>query len=337
MALISFDEALPLREALVADSPNDPKTLSNLAWCLIRKGDVLQMLSRNEEAASQYTRVMAVLGPPMNSAQIDPDVAKYYSMAVVSRADVLIEQKKPDEALEIYSRELDRREAVAREHPGDANALRDASNIAVRISEWLRTSNKPKEALQYSERALTLRLQRLAIDPDSDRGKRDVATGHRYVALCLLDDQQASAAVEQLEKGLGIAQKLWKSAAAEDAGEARSPMTVAVILETLGLALRQEGKPHEAVNRHLEAIAVIEPFADPARDDVDSQRILAYLQYHVGKTQFEFLNDSEGLDQLRASRATLQHLTDTGTSKDGDRQFLDDIEAILSRQSSSSQ
>jgi non-specific serine/threonine protein kinase/serine/threonine-protein kinase len=309
-AMESYEKALRIREALVADDPQETQSRRDLAASHRRIGN--QFLETSEAARGlEHLRkslalYSALAGEQPESRELRGDLAAIYNdigSALEDTGDIA-------GALEHHRKALPLREEIASADPSNLKAQRDLSVTYVNTGRALFFKGDAPGAIEINRKALALHEALVAADRNNAAYRRLLAIGYQndgdYRAF--LGDTRA--ALESFRKKL----PLDEAALAADPANVQARVDYAYSSERLGMLLSELGQTSEALPHFRNNLAAQEKMAadDPQNLSARYKWILAEAE--VSQTEAKLGNRGDALEECRKAMERLGQTLDEPTN-----------------------
>lgn len=306
-AMVSYDRAAELCEAVLQQRPRDPKAMRELAVNHVSRGDVLYQQRAYEEAYDQYA---AALKLAQDLYRADPDGVeqrRFYAMALNSTGKGAKKLGRGNAALNDYRDALRLVEELHRQEPDNADVTRDLSVSYNRVAGMHQVDGDLQRAAELYGRALELRRQLRAANPTNNRETRDVAQNELLVGSIDLAMDDVASGSRHLQQYIDLSLTLaWASPfdARTQSDLARAHDTIATLYAAdhdLQRALASARAYQTVIRRNAEN--------DPA--NIARRRLVARSAELLGGLLIESGALDEAATQLETAVATSRDLAES--------------------------
>ncbi|MBX7212287.1 MAG: toll/interleukin-1 receptor domain-containing protein [Verrucomicrobiaceae bacterium] len=217
-ALAHYQRALQISEDLLAANPQSAQAARDVSVSLEKLADFLAARGQPGDAAAalaHYQRALQVREDLLAANPQSAQAARDVSVSLNKLADFLAARGQPGDAeaaLAHYQRALQVLEDLLAASPQSAQAARDVSVSLNKLADFLAARGQPGDAeaaLAHYQRALQVREDLLAANPQSAQAARDVMVSLERMAR--MEGSRAGGEANALElqaRALGIAIKL---------------------------------------------------------------------------------------------------------------------------------
>lgn len=227
-ALVPFNEALALRQALVARRPHDPKAWHRLCETRDRIGDVLRTNGKFDEAMAHYRfsetiRLDFLKQNPQDSDWLEDlswshnrlgdNISKttdHHAFRIFLKEfqAFVVTDEEWSSALAHYEAGAAIRRKLYNAEPGSSKRKRDYAWSINLIGMAHTNLGKSAAGLDFHKQAMAILEEILAGDPKNTEWLRDQALTYNYMGDVLFSDRQIEPAFEQYRSSIAIREKL---------------------------------------------------------------------------------------------------------------------------------
>lgn len=312
-ALNSARKELDIRYKLAAAVPGVIPQL-NLAAAHQRVSEIFDGTGDAFNAAHHLGKALeireALNARDPGNAAIQEDLASTYRVM----GDHLKTEGKPEEAIEWNRKAMAIRESLLSRTPGDPGLRRQLSMDLVRIADSLGSPNETNlgryaEARSVYEKALVIRLELLAANPNSPTALREVGNIYQRMGVMLIETGEFQESLAMSRRSAQISQGL----AADDPANFEVSRDLGVECDQIGVALERAGDVHGAeasLRRGLalkSALLARSPSSQRSQEDVAISNSLLGLLLARTHRYIEALThlkeSSDALTQIVATNA----------------------------------
>jgi tetratricopeptide (TPR) repeat protein len=276
-ALLSYREALAIRERLASADPSNTERQRTLSISYTKVGEVLLYQGKLDEALNAYREGLALrertIADPTDISW-QRDRSYWYSKI----GEVLTRQGKLDEALKGYRDGLAIREHLVAGDPKNTEWQRDLSISYRNVGDVLAAQRKFDEALHTQRQALGIAERLAATDPGNTQWQNDVSISYNKIGNVLKTQEKLDEALVAYRNSLAIAERL----GASDADNTEWQWNGSIYLEKVGDVLLAQHKFDEALEAHRKTVPIRERLTSADRGNTDWQRSLMISYNRVG-------------------------------------------------------
>lgn len=294
-------EAEPVLDRLVslADRDSDPHAL---VYGLILRGDCRAMQGRLASAAGDYQRSSEICRGQPQGSEPSLDWQRPLALAYGCLGDVLLRQKKPDEAFEQFEAAHRIQEQLVRDAPASIDTLRDLAGSCDRIGDLQLLNGDVEAALKSFGDARSL-AQRLAeANPGHAELQRDFAVSCCRIGEVLRLMGRLPEALEAFRDDLAISSRLADAAPADE----HCQRDLAVSYANVGDILCALGHAHEALVSFEAAKAILSRLHESAPSDEVREHELALMHTRVGSAHAKLNAHTDALEAYNAVLANAE-------------------------------
>lgn len=256
-ALLEFELAEKIYQALTAEFPKEPEYAQSLARCANSIGLTLNHIGRRVEAQTKIRQALAIQEKLDNEFPNHADyriaLARYHhNLGILGDA---LGNKLA--AIESYRQAAIIEEKLANEFPElplyRSHLAKSYSNLGVLLSSL----GKVNEALEQYRQALAIREKLIADFPTESEHFRNLAISHNNYGNLLNSLGKNAESLEQYRKSIAIKEKL----VSDYPGVPEHHNSLAASYKNLGATLRSIGRTSEADGLYRKALAIRERLA----------------------------------------------------------------------------
>jgi eukaryotic-like serine/threonine-protein kinase len=254
-AVVSYQRAIALAEAVRAAAPNDVDALRTLALAHRQRGDVVALTGDKEKAlvdaetsAELYAQVAG-----RDGATLDDRVN--VGLASIKLGDLLGNPSfenlgRAGGANSAYARALETFRQLDRAAPGNLRVHRLLGLTLERIGTMHESAGQWTDAATVYQESFEIRRGLAEREPTHRDIQRDLGIAHEKVANVLQNQGNAAGAVAEQRLALAVFEKL----AGADPTDVNATRTVAISRENLADAIRAAGGLSEALDLYRKAL-----------------------------------------------------------------------------------
>jgi len=236
-ALMNYEKASALFEALSRESPANPELRSELARCYLGFADLLDSAGQADRGLSLTRQAIDVIKPAVEANPGDRKLAGELASAYFSLGMVLA-QRQPDEALAAYRQARQTYEVNARLDPGNLTAQRNFALTLKRTGGILARARRLDEARAEYDKARQIDEKLVERDPSNMSRKLDLSFDYSDLGWIAGERGDYRAALGFHQKALALR----TAAAAADTKDTRAAGAVASTLARMGIAHSRLGE-----------------------------------------------------------------------------------------------
>ena len=265
-ALQSYRRGLDLREALLAERPDDLELCKELTTSYMHVGDILVRRGDVNGALGAYNKALELR---QQLAEADPVYRRQVAIGLNNVGSALVSVGQLTRAKEFFDRSLAMRRRLVMEDPDNTLKQRDVSVQLLDLGDTLVDMGDPGGALQWYQEALDIREQLLWQEPANGRRKRDAGVADYLIGTALLSLGRPEAATAHIDRCL----ILFEENARGDPYDARSGKDLALAHELGGRLKAQTGDAAGALRSYqtFQSLMLTLAEADPQNHDYQAR------------------------------------------------------------------
>jgi tetratricopeptide (TPR) repeat protein/tRNA A-37 threonylcarbamoyl transferase component Bud32 len=251
-AVQDFDEALSIRERLVADFPDRPEFRQALAWSHSNRGIMLRDVGRLREAELNCDEALDLRRQLAADFPSRPELRQELATSHNNRGILLSATGRFPEAEADHNQALSIYKQLVVEFPTRSEFSQELATSHNNRGVLLRSTGRHQEAQEDYDQALRLRKQLAANFPTRPEFRKDLAISHNNRGNLLL----ATGRSPEAEEDYGQAVSLFKQLAADFPGRPAFREGLAHGHNSRGVLLRDAGRLREAKEDFEQALGL---------------------------------------------------------------------------------
>lgn len=284
-----LETALPFYEKTVAKTGDDKQVLYDQSWALGRIGAIYRSLGNPGKAMDALWKAAAIDERLSIEDPANPDHAKNLCVTWTNLALMLREQGKPDEALALQRRALDRIDSMVKAFPGRGDLLHDQATHLFQLGQALADQGKMDEAETFMLKSIASRQSLAAKSPDQQQSLFDFSSSLADFGRTLAAKGRFEEAESRYRKALEIQEQL----AGSESAPFQFRAALAGTYHNFGFYLRSHGKVEEALSMQERGVAIGKQLFARFPSTTWFQYLLASLQYGAGESLMELSREAE--------------------------------------------
>jgi tetratricopeptide (TPR) repeat protein/tRNA A-37 threonylcarbamoyl transferase component Bud32 len=223
--------------------------------------------------------------------------------AYLTLGDIFLQiEGQTGQAQQEYQRGLDLFQRLLRDHPNDAQALRDLAFSYSKFGDVTLRLGRTADALKAYQDAGAFFQRRLADDPKDTEAQRYFAVSHGMLGDVYLQLGRTADALKAYQDAGAFFQRR----AADDSRDARALRDLSVSHERLGKVYLQLGRTADALKAHRDGLAIRQRRADDDPKDAQAQRDLAVSHDMTGDVYLQLGRTADALKAYQDAGAIYQ-------------------------------
>jgi non-specific serine/threonine protein kinase/serine/threonine-protein kinase len=305
-ALVSYDKALRLREALFAAAKSQTASESlrlDLATSYRRLGDILTKTGNTASALENYRKTLPLLDLGEAAA-----ISREMRIALASNHEII--GRTLYRSGDFPAAAAEYREALAVIQPltsvdsGDPAPQLEQTKTLSSLAYLLAKSGHKEEALGYYRQNAAITAQLASADPQNPMLRRRLMESHEWVGTGLRDCGDFAAALAEYD----VAEKLCETALQADSANVQARNDLADIRHNIGITRYRQGDANGALVDFLAAKEFYESVAATDGLNVHAQRQVLVAGEEVGEALALSGDVPAGLTKLRETLSGFQRL-----------------------------
>jgi eukaryotic-like serine/threonine-protein kinase len=254
-AIVSYQRAIALAEAVRAANPDDVDALRTLASAHRQRGDVLALTGDKEKALADTEESERLFAQIAARGDALPDDRIAVGVAAIKLGDLLGNPNfenlgRGSSANLAYSKALETFRQLDRATPNDVNLRRYLGVTLERIGTMHEDAKQWTDAATSYQESFEIRRALAASETTHRDIQRDLGVAHEKLAGVQRAQSGAAAAVAEYRQALTVYERL----AGADPTDANAARTVAIGRENLADVLRESGSVTEALDLYRKAL-----------------------------------------------------------------------------------
>ena len=298
-SLDDFRRSEAIREAIVAENPDDPSARRALVPTYDGIAFVLSLTGKPTEALLYYRKSQSVVEALVAANPLNVNFRRASMDTYEWVAITLGEIGDNQGGLDYHRRALGLCQAELSADPANAQARDDLADIYHEIGNTMTRLGRPKDALDSFRKALDNYQAIADTDPADTNVRRQVYVTYRQMGNAMLLTGNVRGALENYRKALLGFHELSRA----DPSNAETRYDVALSYSMIGEALATTGDVSGALENYRQALPGFEILVAQSPTNAKTRRELAHTYYDLGMAQSKFAsapNQSE--DRWRDAR-----------------------------------
>ncbi len=279
-ALANQQEALEIRERLVADDPVSAQARFELSISYVNLGIVHRYQGDLKGALANHQKALAIREKLVADDPVNVQSRRTLAYSYYNIGDVYLNQGDLKNARANYENALAIREKLLADNPNH-QAYSDLTHNYGRIADVQSRQGDLKGALESAQKALVMAERMAAVNPAGIGTRRALSIGFHRIGgtYAKLGDQKGALAYYQ--KALVIYEKL----TVDDPSYAQARRDMSSCCNAIGNTLAAQGDLEGAWTSHQKALAMREKLATDNPTNVEARSDLSGSYYNIGDIQ----------------------------------------------------